>query len=132
MIIYPLIFSALPSLSFSLSHPLSLSLSHSPSLSYMHTTVRPIIGEPLPQQNRTLEVGGTLSIPVVVTGVPPPTITWRNGSTELFNNRQVTIDASGDLTVTEVTLFDRGNYTLNASNVGGNLIEWFSIFVPCE
>ena len=98
----------------------------------MHAIVRPSIGEPLPQQNHTLEVGGTLSIPVVVTGVPPPTITWRNSSTELSNNSRVTIDASGGLTVTGVTLYDRGNYTLNASNVGGNLIEWFSLFVPCE
>ena len=99
----------------------------------MHTIVGPSIGEPLPQQNRTLEVGDTLSFPVVITGVPPPTIiAWRNSSTELFNNSRVTIDASGGLTVTGVRLYDRGNYTLNVSNIGGNLVKWFSLFVPCE
>ena len=117
--------------------PISLSLSPSLPLSLppslpTHDIVAPSIGEPAPQQNHTLEAGGTLSIPVVVPGVPLPTITWRNSSTELSNNSRVTIDGSGGLTVAEVTLFDRGNYTLNASNVGGNLIEWFSLFVPCE
>ena len=120
-------------LSLFLSLSSTLPLSPTPPLSLMHTIVRPSIGEPLPQQNHTLEIGGTLSLPVVVTGVTPPTIiTWRNSSTELSNNSRVTIDASGGLTVTGVTLFDRGNYTLNVSNVGGNLIKWFSLFVSCE
>ena len=115
-------------LSLFLSLSSTLPLSPTPPLSLMHTIVRPSIGELLPQP---LEVGGTLSIPV--TGVPPPTvITWRNSSTELSNNSRVTIDASGSLTVTGVTLYDRGNYTLNASNIGGNLVKWFSIFVSCE
>ena len=115
-------------LSLFLSLSSTLPLSPTPPLSLMHTIVRPSIGELLPQP---LEVGGTLSIPV--TGVPPPTIiTWRNSSTELSNNSRVTIDASGSLTVTGVTLYDRGNYTLNVSNIGGNLVKWFSIFVSCE
>ena len=72
-------------------------------------------------------------IPVIVDGVPSPTITWRNGSIELVNgSSRIGISDTGALTVTGVMQDDRGNYSLSLSNIGGNLIRYFSVFVPCE
>jgi hypothetical protein len=72
-------------------------------------------------------------IPVVVAGVPPPTISWRKGSTELINgSNRIVISGTGALTVNEVTPNDRGNYSLSISNIGGMLTRYFLVFVPCE
>ena len=127
-----------PSLSLSLSFFLSfflpsLLLSFLPSSlpSLTHTTVvAPSIQE-LPPKNRTVSIDDTLTIPVRVAGVPTPTISWRNSSTDLVNSSRVVISDTGSLTVTGVKSYDRGNYSLNLTNVGGYLIRYFSVFVPC-
>ena len=124
------------SLSFSLSLSLSLPLSHSPypsPLSHTHTTEAPSIRDPVPEQNRTVQIDETLMIPVTVDGVPSPTITWRKDSTELIDGSgRVSVSDTGALTVIGVTQYDRGNYSLSLSNTGGNLTRYFSVFVPCE
>ena len=72
-------------------------------------------------------------IPVIVGGAPSPTITWRNDSTELLNGSgRVSVSDTGALTVTGVTQYDRGNYSLSLSNTIGDLTRSFSVFVPCE
>ena len=70
--------------------------------------------------------------PMSIAGVPTPTITWRNSSTELVDGGRVDISDTGSLTVTGITSYDRGNYSLNLTNIGGNLVRYFSVFVPCE
>ena len=118
------------SLSLSLFH--SLSHSHSP-LSHTHITEAPSIQEPIPEQNHTIQRGETLAIPVIVDGVPSPIITWRNDSTELVDGSgRVGISDTGALTVSGITQYDRGNYSLSLSNIGGNLTRYFLVFVPCE
>ena len=57
---------------------------------------------------------------------------WRNSSKELMDGGRVDISDTGSLTVTEIASYDRGNYSLNLTNIGGNLIRYFSVFVPCE
>ena len=77
-------------------------------------------------------VGGSLMIPVVVAGVPTPTVTWRNRSMELMDGDHIDISDTGSLTVSELTSYDRGNYSLNVTNIGGTRVFTFSVFVPCE
>ena len=80
-----------------------------------------------------MEIDRALTIPVMVDGVPSPNITWRNGSTELINGSgRVGISDTGALTVSRVTQYDRGNYSLSLSNIAGNLTRYFLVFVPCE
>ena len=57
---------------------------------------------------------------------------WRNSSKELMDGGRVDISDTGSLTVTGITSRDRGNCSLNLTNIGGDLIRYFSVFVPCE
>ena len=132
------LFADIHSLSPSLPLSLSLSLSLSPPLhplplSHTYTTEAPSIQDPVPEQNHTVQIDSTLTIPVIVDGVPSPTITWRNDSTELVDgSSRVGVSDTGALTVTGVMQYDRGNYSLSLSNIGGNLTRYFLVFVPCE
>ena len=97
-----------------------------------HITVSPSIDDPQPMAEYTVQLLGDISIPLTAAGRPFPDITWRNGSTVLTNGSRITINSAGSLTVTDVTLYDRGNYSLTLSNIDGSLTRKFSVFVPCE
>ena len=104
------------------------------SLTHTHTLAEaPAIRQPFTMQY-SRPGGSNLNIPIVVTGVPFPNITWRNGSTDamLMNDTRTTIGGTGSLTLNDLTQYDRGNYSLVLSNLADTQTTNFSIFVQCE
>ena len=72
----------------------------------------------------------TLAINISVTGIPPPSITWRKIGA-ILNNSRLTITGS-NLVLSNAQHSDAGVYTLTAQNLAGTAQGRYNVFVRCE
>lgn len=78
----------------------------------------------------SLHVGATLKIPVKVSGIPAPRITWAREEGPLRSGGRVTLSTQEDsttLTVKKVTKDDDGLITLTADNQVGEAVAKFDV-----
>jgi hypothetical protein len=68
---------------------------------------------------KTVYVGGTAHFDAVVSGTAPLTYTWTHGSATLSNGGEISGAGTANLTITNVTPADAGNYSLTVSNAYG-------------
>ena len=67
-----------------------------------------------------LRAGGSLRMPVTVTGRPAPTLTWSKAGVDLHNRGFIDITSnSTTLIIDKVHRYDAGKYTLVAENSAG-------------
>ena len=74
----------------------------------------------------------TISLVASVFGYPVPSLTWYNGGNSLPEDHRFTMHGNGTLTIQNIQLRDEGNYTLMASNEGGNDSATIHLTVNCE
>jgi len=75
------------------------------------------------KQPVTLSAGGTLMLPVTVTGVPTPKVSWFFGDKELKPGNGTSIetkDNASKLTVKNTTGANAGGYRVKAENAAGS------------
>ncbi len=78
--------------------------------------VAPSINGTSIRENRT--IGGNISFECSASGVPPPSVTWKKGKTQLTIGGRLTTSTSG-LMITNITTGDAGDYTCVANNSAG-------------
>lgn len=79
------------------------------------------------QTMTTLNVGATLAIPVQVSGLPVPEVTW-TFSDKLVYSSYVTGDStSTNLTMKSLEPLQQGVYTLTAVNIAGETSATFTV-----
>jgi len=74
------------------------------------------------KQPVTLSAGGTLTLPVTVSGVPTPKVTWYFGDKELKTGNGTSIETkekTSKLTVKNTTGANAGAYQVKAENAVG-------------
>jgi hypothetical protein len=84
---------------------------------------------------QSLKAGKTFTIPVKVTGVPEPTVTWSHNNKPLTSSKKVTLDARGvdhTINIKELKREDAGVYTVSAENVVGRKHAEFELKVLGE
>lgn len=80
----------------------------------------------------TLKAGSTLKIPVQVSGLPKPSVTWSKDEQPVTSQGRLTLDIadrSTTLTVKKVTREDDGLYSILAENEAGQATAKFDIEV---
>lgn len=80
----------------------------------------------------TLNSGSTLKIPVKVSGLPKPSVTWSKDDKPVRSHGRLTIDISDratTLTLKKVTRDDDGLYSILAENEAGQATAKFDIEV---
>lgn len=75
-----------------------------------------ITTQPVPQ---SAAVGGTLSFTVAATGTAPFTYQWRKGGVALGNSSVISGSSTTQLTLTNVSIADAGNYDVVVTNAYG-------------
>lgn len=80
----------------------------------------------------TLKAGSTLKIPVQVSGLPKPSVTWSKDEQPVTSQGRLNLDIadkSTTLTVKKVTREDDGLYSIMAENEAGQASAKFDIEV---
>lgn len=75
------------------------------------------------KEAQAVKVGGTLNLPITVTGIPAPKITWYFGDNELKTGNGTTVevsDTASRLTLKNVMATQIGVYRVKAENSAGS------------
>jgi Immunoglobulin I-set domain len=90
----------------------------------VHLTAPPVIQyEEQYKNTQVVKAGGTLTIPITVSGNPAPKITWHFGDKQLKTANGTTVetsDTASRLIVKNVTAAQIGTYRVKAENSAGS------------
>ena len=79
-----------------------------------------------------LNAGGNLIIPVTISGLPKPTVSWFHDDKALSPGNGTTIestDTSSKLTVKEISSNQSGTYSVKAENTAGSAQAHFTVIL---
>lgn len=89
----------------------------------------------IPQRVVNVLAGKTLELDMPIIGRPPPVCSWYLNDTKIKNTDRVKIKSTGKfskLTVSDTTIDDTGDYTLEVKNVVGVITEVFKVIILCK
>jgi len=78
----------------------------------------------------SLNAGAVLTLPVTVSGVPAPKVTWYLGDNELKTGNGTTIetkDTASKLTIKNTSAANAGSYRVKAENAAGSAEAEFKV-----
>lgn len=89
----------------------------------------------IPQKVVKVVAGKTLELDLPLVGRPPPVCSWYFRDNKMKNTDRVKIKSTGKfskLTVSETTIDDSGDYSLEVKNVVGVITEVIKIIILCK
>ncbi|KAK6175562.1 hypothetical protein SNE40_014001 [Patella caerulea] len=96
---------------------------------YVRVTDMPDIGTPLNKGVQTVDVGDRVEFECIVTGTPPPTVTWSKLEGPLPATAEI---GEGILTISQVKEEDAGTYRCTATNQAGSVKSQVQLFVRAQ
>lgn len=89
----------------------------------------------IPQKVVNVLAGKTLELDLPLVGRPPPVCSWFFKDNKMKKTERVTIQSTGKfskLTMSDTTIDDSGDYTLEVKNVVGVITEVVKVVVLCK
>lgn len=89
----------------------------------------------IPQKVVNVLAGKTLDLDLPIIGRPPPVCSWYFGDNKIKITDRVKIKCTGKftkLTMSDTTIDDTGDYTLEVKNAVGVITEFIKVVILCK
>lgn len=89
----------------------------------------------IPQKVVNVLAGKTLDLDLAIVGRPPPVCSWYFADTKMKATERIKVKSTGKfskLTVSDTTIDDSGDYTLEVKNITGVTTEVIKVTVLCK